>query len=141
MAIVQVPVPQFIGINQSQGERIGMGYATYAENMDTSDGRLEVAKGFTAYTPDLGAPIITLARFHRRFHSVVSERNVLVAATATAIYALVEGVTTPAWQQIHTDALSGEWDYVAYDTYRADTQETVDVLHVKRQRRNDHGMG
>lgn len=128
MGIVQVSVPQFIGINQSQGERIGMGYATYAENMDTSDGQLEVANGFTAYAPDLGAPIITLARFHRRFHSVVSERNVLVAATATAIYALVEGVTTPAWQQIYTGAQSGSWDFVTYEDIRDEIPEPVDVL-------------
>ena len=91
--VVQLSVPQFYGINQAQ-ERVGMGYATWAENIDTRYGRLQTAAGFTAYTPDLGEAIVTMARFHRRFYSVVSERDVLVAATDSKVSGLSFQVTS-----------------------------------------------
>lgn len=104
--VVQLSVPQFYGINQAQ-ERVGMGYAAWAENIDTRYGRLQTAAGFTAYTPDLGEAIVTMARFHRRFYSVVSERDVLVAATDTKIYVLVEGAASPTWKLVYSAAASG----------------------------------
>ena len=125
--IVQLSVPQFYGINQAQ-ERVAMGYATRAENIDTRYGKLQSAAGFSAYTPDLGEAIITLARFHRRFYSPASERDVLVAATATKIYVLVEGAQSPEWKLVYSTATSGSWDYVAYEDYRDNAETPVDIL-------------
>lgn len=125
--IVQLSVPQFYGINQAQ-ERVAMGYATRAENIDTRYGKLQSAAGFSAYTSDLGEAIITLARFHRRFYSPASERDVLVAATATKIYVLVEGAQSPEWKLVYSTATSGSWDYVAYEDYRDNAETPVDIL-------------
>lgn len=125
--IVQLSVPQFYGINQAQ-ERVAMGYATRAENIDTRYGKLQSAAGFSAYTPDLGEAIITLARFHRRFYSPASERDVLVAATVTKIYVLVEGAQSPEWKLVYSTATSGSWDYVAYEDYRDNAETPVDIL-------------
>ena len=105
-----------------------MGYATRAENIDTRYGKLQSAAGFSAYTPDLGEAIITLARFHRRFYSPASERDVLVAATATKIYVLVEGAQSPEWKLVYSTATSGSWDYVAYEDYRDNAETPVDIL-------------
>lgn len=125
--VVQLSVPQFYGINQAQ-ERVGMGYATWAENIDTRYGRLQTAAGFMAYTPDLGEAIVTMARFHRRFYSVVSERDVLVAATDSKVYVLVEGAVSPTWKLVYSAATSGSWDYVAYEDYRDNAETPVDIL-------------
>ena len=124
----QVNIAQFMGINQSQGQNLSMSYATDAENIDTRYGRIASAKGFTSYAPPLGAPIITLARFHRRFWPVESERDVLVAATATKIYTLVEGASEPSWVEAYTGTFSGSWSCVTYEDYRSKEDDPVDVL-------------
>ena len=124
---VQVHADEFFGINQARGEHLSMSYATEAENMDTRFGKLRTAKGFSQYSPDLEAPIVTLARFYRRFESNPSLKNVLVAATASEVYTMVEGYDN-AWTQVYSGATTGNWDYVVYEDYREGEETPVDVL-------------
>lgn len=124
---VQIAAREFLGINQSRGERLDMRYATWAENMDTRFNKLRTAKGFSQYSPDLNSPIVTLARFYRRFEADAEARNVLVAATDTEVYVLVEGVDD-AWTSVYTGATTGIWDYVIYEDYRDGEVTPVDVL-------------
>lgn len=80
------------------------------------------AKGFSSVYPSLPEPIVTLCSFYRRNHEVLSERRVLVAATATALYSFVEGAS--AWKTLMTDLQSGEWSWVTYESTRNNGTES-----------------
>lgn len=45
----QLNLNEFLGINYSRGEHADMRYATWAENIDTRNGKLECAKGYQFY--------------------------------------------------------------------------------------------
>ena len=124
---VQMRAENFMGINQARGEQVDMRFATWAENIDTRFNKLRTAKGFSKYAPDLNGAIITLARLYRRFEPDVSKKNVLIAATGSSVYTLVEGVDT-AWKEVYTEASSGNWDYVVYEDYREGSSTPVDIL-------------
>lgn len=116
---------QFYGIDQSRGwHNVNLSYAVEAENCDTAQGILRPAAGYAPYGPALPAPVVTLCSFYRRAHPVESERHVLVAATATALYALIQGAT--AWIPLGSGFASGRWSWVTYETVR--NEATCDVL-------------
>lgn len=60
--IVQIPIQSFMGINQSINN-MSMQYATYAENVDTSEGRWRTAKGISL--PDLGLVFAGVSRIDK----------------------------------------------------------------------------
>ena len=112
-----VELKAFAGIDQSVGaHNLNFNYAYNAKNCDTSYGALAPALGYTAVYPSLPDPIVTLCSFYRRNHPVESERSVLVAATATALYAILENGSE--WKTLMTGLQSGEWSFVTYETTR-----------------------
>lgn len=112
-----VEIKAFLGIDQGGGaHNTSMNYAYDAANCLTERGILSPAPGYVHVYPSLSAPIVTLCSFYRRNHPVEAERSVLVAATATKLYAVLEGGS--AWVEIMTGLESGEWSYVAYEAVR-----------------------
>jgi hypothetical protein len=123
--MAKVEIKAFTGIDQSAGaHNVNMNVAYDAANCNTEHGVLSPAKGYQPVYPSLPAPIVTLCSFYRRNIEAEEDRRVLVAATATTLYAILEGGS--AWTTLMTGLQSGEWSYVTYETLKND--QTVDVL-------------
>jgi hypothetical protein len=112
-----VEIKAFTGIDQSAGgHNVSMNLAYNAYNCDTGFGVLAPSKGYLPVYPSLPAKIVTLGSFYRRNHEIESERRVLVAATQTTLYAILEGGSS--WVQLMNGFSSGEWSWVTYETTR-----------------------
>jgi len=132
-----VEIKAFTGIDQSVGaHNLNMNIAYDAKNCNTEHGVLTPATGFQAVYPTLPGQIVTLCSFYRRNIEVEADRRVLVAATATALYAILENGS--AWTTLMTGLQSGEWSWVTYETTRdlndpatpsnPNDDSTVDIL-------------
>ncbi len=73
-------------------------------------------EGLLPVYPSLPAKNLTLGSFYRRNHENQSEPRVLVAATQTTLYAILEGGSS--WVQLMNGFSSGEWSWVTYETTR-----------------------
>lgn len=110
-------IKAFTGIDQSNGaHNVNMSVAYDAKNCNTERGILSPAVGFEPVYPTLPSPIITLCSFYRRNHPVEEERSVLVASTATHLYAILRDGS--AWVELMSGLQSGEWSFVTYETTR-----------------------
>lgn len=122
-----VTVERFTGIDESAGAHNGsLSIAAEAQNCLTEQGLLRPATGYAPVYPPLAEPIVTLATFYRRNHEVEAERRVLVASTATALYAITEGAS--AWKPLMSELTGGgRWSWVTYEQ-TGDGADPEDVL-------------
>jgi hypothetical protein len=112
-----VEIKMFTGIDQSSGaHNVNMNVAYLAKNCNTEHGSLTPSLGYQPVYPTLPGKIVTLCSFYRRNHEVESERRVLVAATDTKLYAIVEGGSV--WKLLMDKMESGEWSWVTYESVR-----------------------
>lgn len=119
----EVILPRARGMDQASGETNGnLAYAYRAQNMSTKQGMLASAPGTSRAFPALGAPIETLAYFHRRNRP--DDPDVLVAAANGCIYTFTEGDS--GWAKRGEGFLCNRWSSVTYET-SADGQ-TRDLL-------------
>lgn len=101
-------IDQFVGIDQSQGENgMNPAFSPDACNMDTSDGDLTVAKGYTRYISD---PIPGTDPIRRifRFRAITGDQ--VVALAGSTLYAYKDG----AWTEVYTydsDLNDGKVDF------------------------------
>lgn len=107
MALKTYSLPSFVGINQYGSENtLSQSYTTDAVNIDTTNGRLAVAKGFTKYIP-IAIPG-TAAVDHLTSYKTANT-ELTVAITDSKVYCFKNG----AWQLIYTytgDKVSNKYD-------------------------------
>lgn len=127
-----VRIDHFLGLYQD-GDGIGTDprYALEAVNVETEGGVLASVARSHYLQAELPHPIGTLMRLHRRWHVAEEERDVLVAASAGALYWMLPGDT--AWNKIpmlqDREAYECDaWSWVAYEINREGSETPVDVL-------------
>lgn len=125
-------IPAFTGLAQ-YGDGIGLdpGCAVEAKNALTTRGVLSPMARCTLLKASLPAPIETLARLHRRWHTQAGEHDVLIAACGGQLYWMLE--TDESWQRIQPPEgvsayQSNHWSYVAYEMNPEGSDAPVDVL-------------
>ena len=118
----------FSGLNQT-GDGVGLSlrYATDMENVDVRGGGFQTMLKPQALPQHLDAPIGTLARLHRRYHAVASERNVLVAFSGGRVWTKIMG-GDDAWSPRFGGLTEDDCDYVTYEVNRPGSSAPVDVL-------------
>lgn len=123
-----VTIDRFTGIDESSGaHNVSLSVAAEAYNCLTEQGILRPSIGYALVYPPLNAPIVTLATFYRRNHEVEAERRVLVASTATTVFAMIEGASV--WKEVYTGVQGGgRWSWVTYEQESADKTSVDDVL-------------
>lgn len=98
MALQRYRIPHFLGINQSQCENdIAPGESPMARNMDTTGGRLSVAKGYVRHEP---APYPAPAAARRMTVWRKDGIRRFVLFTETGLMVLTEGDT--AWRRLYS---------------------------------------
>jgi len=120
-----IELKNFAGVNEAgDGWQLPLRFAMSAENVDTTAGVFRPMRKGVKLAGELPAPIGTLARLYRRFHSVESEKEVLIAAAGGSLYyRLLSGDT---WTLIDDGFSTDNFDYVTYET--TVEGETVDIL-------------
>lgn len=125
-------IPAFTGLAQ-YGDGIGLdpGCAVEEENALTRRGVLSPMARCTLLEASLPAPIETLARLHRRWHTQAGENDVLVAASGGRLYWMLP--EDEAWQPIAPPKgvaayQSNAWSYVTYEMNPEGSDAPVDVL-------------
>ena len=89
-------IDEFMGLDQSMGENgMAASYSPDACNMDTADGELTVAKGYTRYITS-AVPGTEAIRRMFLFHSGSGDQVIVV--TGNSVYAYRKGV----WVLIYT---------------------------------------
>ncbi len=108
MALKEYRVEGFKGIDQSRSENIlDSGYSPDAQNMDTENGDLAVAKG---YVKHINVPVPGTGRIRRMYIWRKSSGELLVVVSGNAVYSW----TGTAWETIYTYAVeitSNMWDF------------------------------
>lgn len=114
-------------------------YAMECENAQTREGVLRPMAACRLLNGALDAPIETLARLHRRWHTQQEEHDVLVAASGGQLYWMLPG--GESWTQMTLPAgwngdcyQSNAWSYVAYEMNPEGSDAPVDVLLMSNAR-------
>ena len=128
-------IPEFKGLNQ-YGDGIGLDprYAMEASNALTTEGVLRPMGEHVLMPQTLPAPIETLARLYRRWHTDNDdEREILIAASAGQLYWAFPH--SEAWAQIPLPAeWPGDqyelntWSYVNYEINPDESDASIDVI-------------
>lgn len=108
MALKEYRVEGFKGIDQSHSENIlGSGYSPDAQNMDTENGDLAVAKG---YVKHISVPVPGTGRIRRLYIWRKQSGELLVVVSGNTVYTW----SGTAWETIYTFAVeitSNLWDF------------------------------
>lgn len=124
--------PQFYGLMQyGDGINANPCYAREAMNMETPGGVLQPAAKCCMLAPSLPEPIETLALLHRRWYTGAEDKNILVAASAGKLYAMLPDAQ--AWTVLPMPSgivsyQSNVWSWVAYEINPEGSAASVDVL-------------
>lgn len=124
-------IPEFKGLMQyGDGIDGDPRYSSEAYNAETKGGVLQPAAACTLLTPQLDAPIETLARLYRRWHSG-NDKEILVAASGGKLYYMHP--TSSLWTQLAfpsgvSSYWSNVWSWVAYEINPVGSTASVDVL-------------
>lgn len=123
-----VSIKGFDGLNQTgDGFNMNMRYATDMENVDVTGGGFRTVMKALPLAQSLDNPIGTLARLHRRYHAVDSEKDVLVAMSGGRVWTkLLHG--DDAWQARYGGLTDNNCDYVTYEVNREGSGAPIDVL-------------
>lgn len=131
-------IPQFKGLMQyGEGINSDPTYAADAVNVETRAGVLQPVAACELLLPTIAAPIETLMRLHRRWHTQDDEKDLLVAASAGKLYAMLPGAS--AWTQLSTPIsfTNNKWSWVTYEINPEGSTASVDVLLISNA---DDGM-
>lgn len=125
-------IPQFKGLLQ-YGDGVGSNpcYSPEAVNAETPGGVLQPVAACEVLAPELPAPIETLARLHRRWHTGDGERDILIAASGGRLYAMepsAQSWTELAMPEGVAAYGSNAWSWVAYEINPEQSKTPVDVL-------------
>lgn len=125
-------IPEFKGLMQyGDGLNTDPRYAAEEKNLETIGGVLQPAAACEALPPTLPAPIETLALLHRRWHTQSDEKNILIAASAGKLYAMLPSAdewTELACPEGVTAFESNNWSCVTYEINPEGSDASVDVL-------------
>ena len=129
-----VSMPAFRGLLQ-YGDGVGNDprYAVECVNALVKEGMLRPMAECEKLPGELKDPIETLARLHRRYHSLDAEKDVLIAASGGQLYwRLPKG---ESWQRISMppefwgeEYQSSRWSWVTYEMNPEGSDAPVDVL-------------
>ena len=123
-------IPHFKGLLQyGDGINSDPTYASDARNVDTRAGVLQPAAACELLLPTLPHPIETLMRLHRRWYTGEDDKDLLVAASAGKLYAMLP--TASAWTElsIPVEAFTNDkWSWVTYEINPEGSEASVDVL-------------
>lgn len=114
MPLLDYQIQDFMGIDQSTSEnKLKPGYSPDAQNMDTENGDLAVARGFVKH---LATVIPTTDRIRRMYiwHTVAEDKFVVVAGSKIYKYVPANGQTPASWATIYTYSetiTSNQWDF------------------------------
>ena len=125
-------IPEFKGLMQyGDGLNTDPRYAAEEKNLETIGGVLQPAAACEALPPTLPAPIETLALLHRRWHTQSDEKNILIAASAGKLYAMLP--SADEWTELACPEgvaafESNNWSCVTYEINPEGSDASVDVL-------------
>ena len=127
---IRLSVPAFHGLWQ-YGHTFGadLHTASHCENAQTRQGILRPMAPCTLLPGQLSAPIETLARLHRRWHTADDQHDVLVAASGGHLYWMLPGGSS--WTEItlpQGTCQSNAWSCVTYEMNPPGSTAPVDVL-------------
>ncbi len=114
MALKEYRVEGFKGIDQSRSEnQLPSGYSPDAQNMDTENGDLAVAKG---YVKHFGIAVPGAGKIRRMYlwHTPDEDRFVVAAGDSIYHYVPADGETPESWETVYTYAVtiaSDKWDF------------------------------
>lgn len=127
-----VSVAEFKGLMQyGEGINTDMRFAVEAKNLDTQGGVLQPVAACHLLPPTLPAPIETLARLYRRWHTGAESKELLVAASGGQLYYMTPDAAE--WTQLPLpDGVeqyqSNVWSCAAYEINPEGSAASVDVL-------------
>ena len=120
-------IDEFMGLDQSMGENgMAASYSPDACNMDTADGELTVAKGYTRYITS-AVPGTEAIRRMFLFHSGSGDQVIVV--TGGSVYAYREGV----WVLIYTFTGGLTGGRVDFTEARIDTTDYLLIASGEQQ--------
>ena len=126
-------IPEFRGLNQYTGGDINadIRYSADAVNIETINGLLQPAAKCELLTPQLTAPIETLAHFYRRWYTGVDNNELLIAASGGKLYYMAPNAT--AWTQLAFPSgvqayESNVWSCASYEINPIGSTAPIDVL-------------